>query len=60
MTFEQYLLYIGRDYEEHGYEQFEVFSNIDYFKECYKRNIDPKLSLEWLYDHINGEEIFEK
>ena len=60
MNFEQYLLYIGRDYEEHGYEKHEVFSNIDYFKECYKREVRPTLALDWLHDYINGEEIFEK
>lgn len=59
MTWEQFLIYIGRDFEEHSYESSEIFKSIDFFKLAYKNNIDPKMALEYLYYHLLGETVFE-
>lgn len=59
MTWEQYLINIGRELDGYSYELFEVFANIDFFKLAYKNNVEPKVALEYLYYHLLGEKIFE-
>jgi len=59
MTWEQYLINIGRGFDEHSYELPEVMQSIDFFRLAYKNNVDPKMALEYLYYYLLGETVFE-
>lgn len=59
MTWEQFLIHIGRGFEDHTYELHEVMQSIDFFKLAYKNNVDPKIALEYFHYYLLGETVFE-
>lgn len=50
--FNQYLINVGIRSAEYGYSDDVLFSNIEYFKDCYKRNLSAYKALLFLSYHL--------
>lgn len=50
--FYQYLINVGIRSAEYGYSDDVLYSNIEYFKECYKRNLSAYKALLFLSYHL--------
>lgn len=50
--FNQYLINVGIRSAEYGYSDEVLFSNIEYFKDCYKRNLSAYKALLFLSYHL--------
>lgn len=55
MTFYQYMFLLGARNEEYKYTPKQIFDNIDYFKDCHKRNLGVYKSLEFFWWYLNPE-----
>ena len=52
--FNKYLIMVGIRSEDFGYSDKELFDNIDYFKECFERELSAYKALLFLYDNLYG------
>jgi len=51
-SFEIYLIMVGIRSFEYTYSDEDIFNHIDYFRDCYNRNLSAYKALLFLYDHI--------
>jgi len=54
--FEHYLIMIGIRSDEFTYSDKELFENIDYFRDCYNRNLSAYKALIFLHDILKPGE----
>lgn len=57
--FERYLINVGIRSAEYNYTDDELFSNIEYFKKCYKEHLSAYKALLFLYDYLRENEKSE-
>lgn len=55
-SFEKYLIYLGIRSNEYTYDLEELFSNIDYFKECFNRGLSCYKALLFLNDYLTEKQ----
>ena len=56
-TFEQYMLKVGIRSADYKYTEEELYSSLDYFKDCYEDCLSEYKALEWLYFHLQKNNI---
>jgi len=57
--FERYLINVGIRSSEYSYTDDELFSNIEYFKDCYKKHLSAYKALLFLYDYLEEQKKSE-
>ena len=57
-SFEKYLIVVGIRSHEYTHSDEVLFENIDYFKDCFERELSPYNALLFLHDYL--EEKKEK